>query len=108
MNCFFECGVTQWNEGNHINHSEARVHTCVFMNIEKVDGARGKESGGVRAAQSEDAAVMVGVGMNVEEIGSYSRAHIGKCFRVLALTDIDDALEHRVIFTSSPCWAVVG
>ncbi len=103
MNCFVECGVSQRNEGSHINHSEAWVHTCVFMNIEEVDGARGKEPGGMRAAQSKYAAVMVGVGMNVEEIGGYSSAQIGKCFRALTLTDIDDALEHRDIFTSSPC-----
>jgi hypothetical protein len=78
------------------------------MNIEKVDGARGKESGGVRAAQSKYAAVMVGVGMNVEEIGGYSCAHIGKCFGALTLTDIDDALNHRVIFISSLGRPVVG
>ena len=84
------------------------MYTCVFMNIEEVDGVRGKESGGVRAAQSKYAAVMFGVGMNVEESGGYSCAHSGQCFGALTLTDIDDALEHRVIFTSSPCWAVVG
>jgi hypothetical protein len=73
------------------------------MNIEKVNGTCGKVSGGVRAVQSKYAAVMVGVGMNVEQIGGYHCAHIGQCFGVLTLTDIDDTLEHRVIFTSSPC-----
>jgi hypothetical protein len=103
MNCFFECGVTQWNKGHHINHSKAWVHTCMFMNIQKVNGTCGKVSGGMRATQGKDAAVMVGVGMNVEQIGGYRHAQIGKCFGALTLTDIDDTLEHRVIFTSSPC-----
>ena len=84
------------------------MYTCVFMNIEEVDGVRGKEPGGVRAAQSKYAAVVVMVCVNVEEIGGYSSTQIGKCFRALTLTDIDDTLEHRDIFTSSPCWAVVG
>jgi hypothetical protein len=73
----------------------------MFMNIQKVNGTCGKVSGGMRATQSKYAAVMVGVGMNVEQIGGYRHAHIGQCFGVLALTDIDDTLEHRVIFISS-------
>jgi hypothetical protein len=108
MNCFVECGVPQWNKGHHINHSNAWVHTCMFMNIEKVNGTCGKVSGGMCAVQGKYAAVMVGVGMNVEQIGGYHCAHIGQCFGALALADIDDALEHRVIFISSPSWAVVG
>jgi hypothetical protein len=80
----------------------------MFMNIENGNGACGKVSGGMCAAQSEDAAVMVRVCMNVEQIGGYSCAQIGQCFGVLTFTNIDDALEHRDIFTSSPCRAVVG
>jgi hypothetical protein len=84
------------------------MYTCVFMNIEKVDGTRGEESGGVCAAQGKHAAVMVVVVMDVEEMGSYNCAQFGKCFGVLTLTDIDDALDHRVIFISSPRPPVVG
>jgi hypothetical protein len=84
------------------------VHTCVLVNIEKVNSACGKVSRGMCAMQSKYAAVVVMICVNVEEIGGYSSAQIGKCFRALTLTDIDDTLEHRDIFTSSPCWAVVG
>jgi hypothetical protein len=80
----------------------------MFMNIEKVNGTCGKVSGGMRATQSKHAAVMVGVGMNVEQIGGYHCPHIGQCFGALALTNIDDALEHRVIFIPSLGRPVVG
>jgi hypothetical protein len=51
---------------------------------------------------------MVGVGMSVEEIGGNGCAQFGKFPSVLALADIDDALNHRVIFISSLSAAVVG
>lgn len=84
------------------------MYTCMLVNIEEIDGASGEESGGECATQGKHAAVMVGVGMNIEEIGGNSRAQFGKFPEVLALADIDDALNHRVIFISSPSRAVVG
>jgi hypothetical protein len=84
------------------------VHTDVFMNIEEVDGTCGEESGGECATQGKHAAVMVGVGVNIEEIGGNGCAQFGKFPGVLALADIDDALNHRVIFISSLSAAVVG
>ena len=84
------------------------MYTCVLMNIEEVDGARGKESGGVCATQGKHAAVMIVVGMDVEEFGGNSCAQFGNYFGALALTDIDNALDHRVIFISSPRPPVVG
>ena len=84
------------------------MYTCMLVNIEEVDGASGEESGGECATQGKDAAVMVGVGMSVEEIGGNDCAQFGKFPSVLALADIDDALNHRVIFISSLSAAVVG
>jgi hypothetical protein len=108
VNCFVECGIAKRNKRHYIDHSEARVHTDVFMNIEEVDGTCGEESGGECATQGKHAAVMVGVGVNIEEIGGNGCAQFGKFPGVLALADIDDALNHRVIFISSPSRAVVG
>ena len=53
------------------------MYTCMLVNIEEVNGASGEESWGMRATKGKHAAVMVGVGMSVEEIGGNSRAQFG-------------------------------
>ena len=86
--------VVQGDERHHVDDPDAGVDALVVPQVEPGDGRRRHRPGGPLADQGEDAPVVVGVAVDVEQVGARDRRdgrhHLGPA----ALADVHHALEH--------------
>ena len=86
------------DEGNHIEHAQARVRSLMRAEIEPGHARRGQrpDRGGDVvdvAGQGEDRTVMVGVCVQIEQDGSGRCGQFAQKSLVTTLADVDHALD---------------
>jgi len=96
-------GTLECDEGHHVDDAESRVHARVMRNVESLDRASGDVSHAVRPDGGEDAAIVVGVGMDVENrrIDGPRRATGNEPYEagITAFAHVDHALEHPAMLS---------
>ena len=90
-----ERGVAEGHEGHDVHHADARVHPGVVAEIEPVQGLRRHGSGRRLTHQRQHAAVVVGIGVDVEQVWSGPIGDGRHRLQVHALADVHHALQHR-------------
>src|SRR5690606_21211003 len=83
---------------NHVDRSEPWVHAIVGAQVDVGDRSCGDGPGSVFAHQREHAAVVVGVGVDVEQVAAGGGRDGGYRMFVPAFADVDHALEHVASF----------
>ena len=82
------------HERHDVGHPEAGMSTAVVAQVESGYRLDGDRSGRVLADERQDAPVVVGIGVDVEEVAPGHGRDRGNCGLVAPLADVDHALEH--------------
>ena len=85
---------SQWYERHHIDDSQSRVHTSVRCDVEQFETSPRQIARRLLANESEDTAIVVFIGVDVEEVIGDCCGEFAEHMWVGTFADIDDALEH--------------
>lgn len=86
--------IGQWNERHDVHHTETRMHPSVITDVESVDASHCEISNGGLAHECENTAMVMTVGMSVEQISPADLVEDGQTFGIASFAHVDHALEH--------------
>ena len=95
--CIGDVRSGQWNEGDDVDDTEARVHAIrVAAQIECLDGTAGQAANRRLANEGEHTPVVIFVDMEIEDIVAAGGYQAVENSGVPPLADVRHALEHLV------------
>lgn len=86
--------IGPWNERHDVHHTETRMHPSVITDVESVDASHCEISNGGLAHECENTAMVMTVGMSVEQISPADLVEEGQTSGVASFAHVDHALEH--------------